>query len=196
MTFAGFMRYLLGSIITLSVLTGYIGAIGYGIYWWNRIYIDFPYFGGEYLKFFVYLTLTWGIPGLFILLLLISVIFDCCKEGNLISSFASGISIICLIAGLLGVTPFFVSRSTKHRSNMIWNSPRNQLPSNIQEKLNNWINKQTAGMSEADKQKFITKFDTVEYRINEPREIFLYFVYLQLGSAVLEIFLVIFETCK
>lgn len=190
------MRILLGTITTIGMLVSYFGVVVYGILWWDRIRIDFPYLGDEYLKFFIYLTLTWGIPALFIVLMFFSVLFDCCKQGNLVSSFASGIGLICLVGGLIGVTPFFLSRSTKARCDVMWNSTRKELPDKIQHKLTEYLDQHTKNMTPEQKEKFIQKFNTIDYRCHEPRKFFTYFPLMQIGVVVLEFFVMGFETCK
>ena len=186
-------RIFIGLLIIICVLGGWFGSAVFCGLWWDYVRIDFPAFGGHYLFFSILVLLNWFLPAVFLVLTILSLVFDCCKSGNIISSFLSGIGIIALVGGLV-MNPFLVAKSMPYECKDLFNEPRDLMSNETKEQWDDWIAKKTKGMSDEDRTKFVNDLD--DLRCDKAGKFHWYFFGAQLLSVLLTFILMPLYLCK
>lgn len=195
MTCVSGIRIFIGVIIMLCVVVGWFGSLGFSIYWWDTLRIDFPEMGSKFDFFQFIVFLNWALPSVFLIFIIISIFSDCCKPGNLLSSFFSGIGIISLIGGLV-FNPWLIYKAKPSKCHDLMKDYNfSKLSQEKQDELNKWIENKISGMSQEDQNKYIEKFYG-SMRCEDFHKIHWYFFAALLTSVALTIVLIPFYTCK
>ena len=187
MTCFGVIRIFIGIIIIITSIGGWIGSVIYCGMWWDYVRIDFPAYGGDYLVFSVLVFLNWFLPVVFTFLTIISLIFDSCKSGNIISSFLSGIGIIALVGGFV-TNPFLIFKASPSQCTKMYNEPANITNPDIQTKWDNWKRNKIQGLSSDKQQEFLDNLN--DMRCKDAHVLHWYFFGAQLISVGLTFFLI------
>jgi len=150
--------YILAVLTMFCTLTGWIGCAVSSGYWWDSVRIDFPEYGGEYRKFSYLVLLNVALPAGFISLILLSLIFEKVFKLNLIPSLLSGFAYILMLSNVVA-NPLIIKWSTKDRCAWMYQQPKNNLSSNSIARFNQWIDDETKGFSDGQKNVFIKNLD-------------------------------------
>lgn len=184
--------YILGILVTLAVITGWFGAAAFSAFWWDMVRIDFPEYGGKYLWFYIVTLLNWGLPALFIVSTLLSILLELFSPGNVFAAFFTLVSFVALFAGFV-TCPLLIHWSSKYKCTSLFSTYRPPLSKEKSAEFARYIDRKTKGFTHEQKLNFVDNFDSI--RCEKSQEILWFFLGLQLLSVVFVLVMAPLYTC-